>query len=94
MAKKPFYRNPVVLSPFMRKGGVHEVSKSGQRAQVRQALSDALDEWMEDKDQEHNKGELSSPSSFMSCCRFQQFLHVNSGKCFYLQRAYTPLNLQ
>ena len=66
MKKKPFYRNPVALSPLLKKGGAHQKSKSGQRAQARQSLSHALDEWMEETHLERIEGEQSSPSSFVS----------------------------
>jgi hypothetical protein len=35
-------RNPVAMSPLLRKGGVHERSKSGVRAEVKQQLQDEL----------------------------------------------------
>ena len=66
--RKPFYRNPVAQSPLLRKGGAHQVSKSGQRGRSRMALSSALDEWFEDYNDETNSGdkngEQSSPYSF------------------------------
>ncbi len=40
-------RNPVALSPLLRKGGVHERSKSGIRAEAKQKLQDELEFWQE-----------------------------------------------
>jgi hypothetical protein len=40
-------RNPVALSPLLRKGAVHERSKSGLRAEVKQQLQDELTHWRE-----------------------------------------------
>lgn len=76
MAKRPFYRNPVAQSPLLRKGGVHQVSKSGQRAQARTSLSNALDEWMEEVElvKAEKEGELCSPSFCMQF--FQVFKPV------------------
>jgi len=41
-------RNPVALSPLLRKGGVHERSKTGVRAEAKQELQDELEFWQEE----------------------------------------------
>jgi hypothetical protein len=38
-------RNPVALSPLLRKGGVHERSKSGVRSEVKQLVQEEIGEW-------------------------------------------------
>jgi hypothetical protein len=46
-------RNPVALSPLLRKGGVHERSKSGLRAEAKQQLHDELEFWQEEREEEY-----------------------------------------
>lgn len=41
-------RNPVALSPLLRKGGVHERSKSGLRTEAKQQLQNELEFWQEE----------------------------------------------
>lgn len=41
-------RNPVALSPLLRKGSVHEKSKTAKRQQTRQVLGQQLDNWREE----------------------------------------------
>ncbi len=41
-------RNPVAVSPLLRKGGVHIVSKTGQRVRYRLQTQSAIDEWLEE----------------------------------------------
>ena len=41
-------RNPVARSPLLRKGGVHEIAKSGDRQSNRISLSIALEDWEDD----------------------------------------------
>ncbi len=41
-------RNPVALSPLLRKGGIHEKSKSGIRAEHKQKLQTELIDWREE----------------------------------------------
>jgi len=41
-------RNPVVRSPLMKKGGVHEKSKTAKRRQNSQALKAQLEDWREE----------------------------------------------
>ena len=55
-------RNPVALSPLLRKGGVHEKSKTAKRQQTRQALSEQLDNWREELEFER---ELRSDSDLI-----------------------------
>lgn len=43
-------RNPVARSPLLRKGGVHEKSKSGLRAEHKQKLQTELIDWYEELD--------------------------------------------
>jgi hypothetical protein len=38
-------RNPVALSPLLRKGGVHQRCRSSERRQQNDVLRDLLDEW-------------------------------------------------
>ncbi len=45
-------RNPVALSPLLRKGGIHERSKSGVRAEANQKLQDELEFWQEELEEE------------------------------------------
>ncbi len=45
-------RNPVALSPFLRKGGVHERSKSGLRAEAKHHLQDELLAWQEELEED------------------------------------------
>jgi len=40
-------RNPVAASPLLRKGGVHQRPRSGERRLARQRLDQAVDEWWE-----------------------------------------------
>lgn len=60
------FRNPVARSPLLRKGGVHQKSKTGQRVQARLALHSVLEEWLDEPDianhnQEQNIGEQTLP---------------------------------
>ena len=41
-------RNPVARSPLMKKGGVHEKSKTAKRRQNNQALKAQLEDWREE----------------------------------------------
>mgnify|MGYP003393857544 CR=1 FL=1 len=41
-------RNPVALSPLLRKGGVHERSKSALRTEAKQQLQNELEFWQEE----------------------------------------------
>ncbi len=43
----PHIRNSVARSPLLRKGGVHQRPRSGERQQHRQWLEDELDVWWE-----------------------------------------------
>jgi hypothetical protein len=62
-------RNPVARSPLLKKGGVHEKSKTGQRVNNRLHTQSAIDEWLEQIEdetltQDSNKGSNSSPYCF------------------------------
>jgi hypothetical protein len=46
-------RNPVALSPLLRKGGVHERSKSGVRAKAKQDLQEGLEFWRDELEEEY-----------------------------------------
>ena len=48
----PTRRNPYVMHPLMRKGGVHHQSGSGCRQAARQSLQDELDEYMEMREEQ------------------------------------------
>jgi len=41
-------RNPVARSPLLRKGGVHQETKTNQRRNARQALEGQLEDWRDD----------------------------------------------
>ena len=41
-------RNPVARSPLLRKGGVHQKSKTAKRRQTSQALKVQLEDWREE----------------------------------------------
>ena len=41
-------RNPVARSPLMKKGGVHEKSKTAKRRESSQALKSQLEDWREE----------------------------------------------
>jgi hypothetical protein len=45
-------RNPVALSPLLRKGGAHEKSKSAIRAEHKQKLQTELIDWHEELDED------------------------------------------
>jgi hypothetical protein len=45
------FRNPVARSPLLRKGGPHQISRSGERRNQRQALEAELDSWWEESDE-------------------------------------------
>jgi len=40
-------RNPVALSPLMRKGGVHEKSATTKRREAKAAVESELEDWRE-----------------------------------------------
>ena len=48
--KKNRPRNPVALNPILRKGGVHERAKSGERFSNRQKMLKAAREWGHSRD--------------------------------------------
>lgn len=45
-------RNYVAMSPLLRKGGVHERSKSGARADKKHEMQDAITNWREALEEE------------------------------------------
>ena len=45
----PTRRNPVARAPILRKGGVHQRTRSGQRQCQREVLWDGLDEYLASK---------------------------------------------
>ena len=45
-------RNRVAMPPLLRKGGVHERSKSGLRAEAKQQLQEELGDWQEALEEE------------------------------------------
>lgn len=64
----PRRRNPVALSPLLRKGGAHVKSKTGQRVRTRLATQNAIDEWREeyqDEEKEQQNGEHKLPDSIL-----------------------------
>lgn len=60
-------RNPVARSPLMRKGGVHEKSKTAKRQSSRQLLNTQLDDWREELEFERS---LRSNSEHHIECRY------------------------
>lgn len=60
-------RNPVARSPLLRKGGPHIESKTGQRVQTRLSTHSAIDEWLdelEENSQRQKNGERTLPDYF------------------------------
>ena len=53
-------RNPVARSPLMKKGGVHEKSKTAKRRQSRQTVNDQLEHWREEVEFERSLRSNSS----------------------------------
>lgn len=62
-------RNPVARSPLMKKGGVHEKSKTAKRRENNQALKSQLEDWREELEFERslrsNSGLLESYPCFL-----------------------------
>lgn len=58
-------RNPVAQSPLLRKSGPHVKSKTGQRVRAKLSVNTAIDEWLEELDEDsyieekHNRGALA-----------------------------------
>ena len=48
----PTRRNPYANLPILRKGHVHEKSKSAKRAELKQSLEDEIDEYFSDSEEE------------------------------------------
>lgn len=63
------YKNHVAQNPLLRKGGVHQKSRSSQRAASRQKLNSYLDNWYEehipDNKQREDNIEEQNSSSFL-----------------------------
>lgn len=62
-------RNPVAQSPLLRKGGAHVKSKTGQRVRFRLSTNDAVDDWLDElederQNQEKENGEQMLPDFF------------------------------
>lgn len=55
MKQKP--RNPVARSPIMKKGGVHQKSRSSERRQENRAIEVELDTWAEDADKAEERSD-------------------------------------
>jgi hypothetical protein len=56
--------NPVARSPLLRKGGVHKKNTSGKRQRARLSTSDAIEEWLEMRDDEMSEAcEIGSSGS-------------------------------
>ncbi len=67
-------RNPVAQSPLLRKGGAHTKSKTGQRVRSRLSVNSAINEWLDDLEdnnlnQEQEKGEQKLPDFLMNFYR-------------------------
>lgn len=50
-------RNLAAQSPLLRKGGLHEKSKTGQRTRERLSTHSAIDEWLEDLEEINHNNE-------------------------------------
>lgn len=48
----PGRRNRVAMNPLLRKGGVHQRSRSAERGNQHQHLNQLVDEWFTDVDME------------------------------------------
>ena len=46
-------RNPVAMSPLLRKGGVHKRSRSGVRADAKRETQDAISDWRQNLEEEY-----------------------------------------
>lgn len=55
--KKDKPRNPVARSPIMKKGGVHEKSRTSERQQEKDVVQHELDEWEEEKGEKDRASE-------------------------------------
>lgn len=42
-------RNTVAMSPLLRKGGVHQRSKTGARAEIKHEIQAEITDWQEDE---------------------------------------------
>jgi hypothetical protein len=65
-ARRPRVRgNPVARSPLLRKGGAHQRSTGAERQRQRLSLDDAIEEWLETRDEasseERETGGSGSP---------------------------------
>ena len=66
-------RNPVARSPLMRKGGVHEKSKTAKRRESSQALKSQLEDWREELEFERS---LCSNSKVLYKAKFENKLNI------------------
>lgn len=61
-------RNPVARSPLLKKGGAHQVTKTVERRNNRQAVESLLEDWRDDLNFERS---LKDESSFISRLYFE-----------------------
>ena len=61
MPTRQHHRNPVARSPLLRKGGVHIISKTGQRHHSRLNTQQLVDEEHEHHQEEKQNGEPKLP---------------------------------
>jgi hypothetical protein len=54
-------RNPVARSPLLRKGGVHEKSRSSERSDTKRELEDKAADWEEEKKSPDEKSPDEKP---------------------------------
>ena len=66
-------RNPVARSPLMKKGGVHEKSKTAKRRENNQALKSQLEDWREELEFERS---LRSNSKVLYKAKFENKLNI------------------
>jgi len=56
--KKPMKpRNPFARAPIMKKGGIHQKSRSSEQRQEKDVIDDELQEW---KEEEHGEDDLGA----------------------------------
>ncbi len=49
-------RNRVAMPPLLRKGGVHERSRSGVRANAKRVMEDAITNWRDELEEDYLEG--------------------------------------
>jgi len=91
-------RNTVARSPLLRKGGLHVESKTGQRVRARLSMNSAINEWLEESDNEildleQENGEQMLPDFLWNSVHFRFIVMSSSGHFLSYQRKLTDNNL-